>query len=126
MKPIPFYVIPRKEIDRLTRAAPVPHSLLESYLSVRSGILSDGGTDIFCRNFRSEGQRWTAFDLFERVETPGPGVLIVFPTWLELFLSGDVRQNIRRCIDWTLETHPRTAIVFQWNHDTDAAAMPEF
>lgn len=126
MEPVEIFIVPRSEVERLTRHNPVPSSLLDSYLAARPGILDDGKADIFQENCRSVSQRWKDFSLFRIVDTVGPKTVVVFPTWLELFLSGDVRGNIRLCLDWLFNTFPNNVTCWHWNHDCDSAAMPEF
>src|SRR5690349_17692884 len=124
--PLTFHVISRETVEYLTKTNPVPSELLDTYLASRPGILNDHQCDIFCQNYRSRNQHWQRFHLFEEVEKQNPRTLIVFPTWLELFLAGNVPQNIKTCMDAVISWYPNNPICFQWNHDRDAATIPEF
>lgn len=125
MQPINFYVVPRATVNSLAASAPIPPGDLAAYLDLRPGILDDGHCDIFERNSRSEVQRWSAFELFERKSFVSSGTVVVFPFMLELFENFGVRQNIKTCIDWLKATYPGNPCVIQWNHDRDAATVPE-
>jgi len=128
MKPIRFYTLPRATIERLTSAKPIPHQWMSDWLSVRQGILDDDKADVFCQNSRSATQRWAQFDLFEQVADPCSTGAIVVMSWLELFEAAGVRESIGIIIDYlkTMTRYPRNPVVLSWNHDRDAATVPEF
>mgnify|MGYP001616820289 CR=1 FL=1 len=121
---VPFYVVPKSVVQDLTRKNPLPAEFLSKYLEHRPGILDDDQCDIFCQNTRSEQQVWKDFSLFEQVQHVEPGVLVVFPTYLELFHSNGQRDNIEACIRYVIDKYPDNPVSFQWNHDDDAASMP--
>lgn len=126
MKPIKFWVVPRSVVNHWTRVFPLPHEYLAKYLSVRPGILDEDKIDIFCKNCRSETQKWSRFELFERVDNWKDAQIIVPSIGLELFLAGGVPMNIETCLQEMLAEYPGKHYVFSWNHDVDAASMRQF
>lgn len=121
-----FYVVPRKEVESVIARKPIPAAFLRDWLALRPGALDDDKIDIFCKSPRSANQRWTAFDLFERVETPQPGAVVVLPCWLELCEACDLPENIETLVRHTLAKYPHNPVVFQWNNDKDAWAVNAF
>lgn len=124
MTPLPVYIVPRRQIEELTSSPPIPRADLDNYLSVRPGILDDGHCDIFQPNCRSETQAYTRFDLFRIVDHVESGTTVVLPFWLELFENHN-RSHIATCLDWMKATYPSNPCIIQWNHDRDAATVPE-
>lgn len=125
MTPIKVFIVPRVEIDVLCGSPPIPQGSLNAYLALRPGILSDGNCDIFQENSRSIKQRWTDFSVFDIRQSVDAETAIVFPCWLELF-ENDCREKISHCLSWLNSAYPNNIKVVQWNHDRDAATVPEF
>lgn len=125
--PVKFYVIPQATVREWTKAKPLPEQHIQEYQVSRPHILEDGFTDIWQPNCRSAESTWKDFSLFENVNVfeakQNPEVVIVFPTFLEIFESAQLRDNVPVCIQRTLESFPENRCVFQWNHDVDAATV---
>lgn len=126
MTPIPIYIIPRAQVEEIVGTSPpIPAPELAKYLESRPGILSDGACDIFQENCRSAIQRWKRFDLFQVVDAVSPGVVVVFPPWLELFQE-HCPANIEKCLSWLREMYPDNVCLCQWNHDKPSDNIEAF
>jgi len=125
MMPIAFYPVPRMTIDTICKNSPLDPEFLAKYLSVRPDVLDQATQDIFAPNSRSVNQQWKDFSLFYLTQKWQDAQVIVFQQWMELFEAGDVRQNIAKAIKLLPVMFPGKLYVISWNHDRDAATVPE-
>lgn len=122
MKPIPFYVFPRKQVQSI---APLSPSFLAEWESVRPGVLDDNSIDIFLPNIRSKKHPTTRFDLFNRVENVDSGTVIVCNSWLELLSADGRHHDISVLMNAIRSEFPHNPKVWSWNSDRDESTVPE-